>query len=79
VSLQLRRGAEGWDLRITDDGVGFDPASPRRGFGLLSMEERAQLLGGRLRIDSEPGRGSRVHLHVPQSGAVEPTTASPVL
>ena len=71
VSLQLRRSGEGWDLRITDDGVGFDPASPRRGFGLLSMEERAQLLGGQLHIDSEPGHGTRVHLHVPQSDAVE--------
>ncbi|HEY9110090.1 MAG TPA: sensor histidine kinase [Roseateles sp.] len=75
VSLQLSSGTEGWDLRITDDGSGFDTASPRRGFGLLSMEERAQLLGGRLRIDSEPGRGTRLHLHVPQGSVVEPATS----
>jgi signal transduction histidine kinase len=71
VHLELKHGAEGWDLRVQDDGIGFDTASPRRGFGLLSMEERAQLLGGTLHIDSRPGHGTCVHLHLPTDAAAE--------
>jgi signal transduction histidine kinase len=53
-------------LEIEDDGVGFVPArvsQPREtgeGLGLLGMRERLALLGGRLEIESEPGRGTRV-------------------
>ena len=55
---------------ISDDGHGFDvstlPAG-REGFGLHSMRERMELLGGTLTIDSEPGRGTRVVARVPSS------------
>ncbi|MDP9397074.1 MAG: sensor histidine kinase [Actinomycetota bacterium] len=54
-------------LRISDDGRGFDPAGVpggRRGFGLVSMQERARSLGGRLQIRSEPGRGTRVEMRL---------------
>jgi len=64
--------AEGWlDLRIHDDGVGFDARAAReraaRGasFGLLSMTERARLLDGRLEIDSAPGRGTEIRARFP--------------
>lgn len=69
VHLQLQCNDKGWDLRIDDDGVGFETDRPSRGFGLLSMEERAQLMGGTLRIESQPGQGTHVHLHVPISAA----------
>lgn len=57
-------------LSIADDGAGFDPAhtargSERGGFGLTGMGERARLLGGRLRIQSEPGKGTLVEVIVP--------------
>lgn len=47
-------------LRVRDDGRGFDPESVDRGahFGLLGIAERAQALGGRLRVESRPGHGS---------------------
>lgn len=49
---------------VEDDGCGFDVkgvlASQDQGLGLFGMQERASLVGGRLRIDSEPGRGTRV-------------------
>ena len=48
-------------LTVTDDGVGFDPAAPKlraRRLGLTSMEERAEALGGRLEIRSDPGAGT---------------------
>ncbi|MHB8323844.1 MAG: sensor histidine kinase [Candidatus Dormibacteria bacterium] len=50
-------------LVISDDGIGF-PAVPGRpshdGLGMLGMRERATLLGGRLRVRSQPGRGTLV-------------------
>lgn len=53
---------------ISDDGHGFDLASlpeGREGFGLHSMRERMELLGGTLTLDSAPGRGTRVVASVP--------------
>jgi signal transduction histidine kinase len=53
-------------LRIVDNGRGFDPALvPPTAFGLVSMRERAVLLGGRLRIVSRAGDGTRVVLTAP--------------
>jgi two-component system nitrate/nitrite sensor histidine kinase NarX len=53
---------------ISDDGHGFDLSSlpsGREGFGLHSMRERMELLGGTLTLDSAPGRGTRVVATVP--------------
>ena len=53
-------------LSVQDDGVGFDPEAPkhrgkdRSGFGLISRRERARILGGELKVQSEPGRGTLV-------------------
>ncbi|MFJ1703937.1 GAF domain-containing sensor histidine kinase [Kitasatospora sp. NPDC088346] len=55
-------------LRITDDGCGFDPESVRRGgrhLGLVSMRDRAASVGGRLTLESAPGRGTVVEMEVP--------------
>jgi signal transduction histidine kinase len=55
-------------LRVTDDGRGFDPearAVRSRRLGLTSMHERAASLGGSLRIESAPGRGTSVELRFP--------------
>jgi two-component system nitrate/nitrite sensor histidine kinase NarX len=62
---------------IEDDGHGFDVTSQpftRDGFGLHSMRERMELLGGTLTIDSEPGRGTRVVAAVPSPTQNRPTT-----
>jgi signal transduction histidine kinase len=59
-------GAGGIRVTIADDGRGFDPAAPRRrGFGLTSMRERAEVRGGTLEIRSQPGRGTRVEVVIP--------------
>lgn len=62
---------QGIVLTVSDDGAGFDP-SQRLGelaseskFGLLSVRERVESLGGELRIESSPGKGTRVILSVP--------------
>ena len=54
-------------LRIVDDGCGFDPRVPRPGhFGLLTMRERAEALGGTLEVSSVPGQGSALTVTVPR-------------
>ena len=56
-------------LVVADDGIGFDPvhlAEPDegRGWGLLTMTERAEAVGGRCRIESDPGQGVQVVVEV---------------
>ena len=65
VSLRHRSGAI--DVAIADDGVGFTPAAAAaEGHdGLANMQARVDELGGRLAIDSSPGRGTHVHVRVP--------------
>jgi signal transduction histidine kinase len=55
---------------VVDDGQGFDTAAGSRGgAGLLSMRERAALLGGAFMLSSAPGRGTRIDLRVPLRGS----------
>jgi len=53
-------------VAVADDGSGFDPAGPQaqRRLGLVSMRERAEAIGGELRIDSSPGAGTTVSVEV---------------
>ena len=52
-------------VTVRDDGSGFDPNSRTDGFGLLGMQERAQLLGGTLNVDSSPGQGTTITAVLP--------------
>ena len=54
---------------VEDEGTGFDPSEEREGLGLTSSRERAQLIGGRVTIDSAPGAGTRVTVEVPSGEA----------
>lgn len=61
-------------LQILDEGVGFNPQEikeMRSATGLSGMTERAQLLGGELSIDSEPGEGTVIRLKLPLKGHLE--------
>jgi signal transduction histidine kinase len=60
VSLSVQRQGSSVRLCVSDDGSGFDPAVATDGFGLISMHDRATLVGGNLRISSVPGRGTEV-------------------
>jgi signal transduction histidine kinase len=65
VSVELSNGS-GTLLRIADDGEGFDPAHTRAGgFGLVSMRERAESLGGRFTLSSESGTGTKIEVRLP--------------
>jgi len=65
VSVELTNG-HGTLLRIADDGSGFDPRHTRvGGFGLVSMRERTEALGGRFRLSSEAGGGTSIEVRLP--------------
>lgn len=56
-------------LRIIDDGIGFDePQVSGKGLGLSSMHERMLSVSGRLKIDSQPGKGTRIVASCPLGG-----------
>jgi PAS domain S-box-containing protein len=67
VKVTLTQQDSQLTLRVTDDGVGFDPAStPSPGHvGLLEMRERIRAVGGELRISSAPGQGTVVEGAIP--------------
>ena len=52
---------------IWDNGIGFDPEGAAQGerFGLLGLRERAEMLGGKLVIDSEIGKGTTLLVEIP--------------
>jgi len=53
------------ELRVIDEGAGFDPEAADLGFGIVGMTERAELAGGSIAIESAPGRGATVRLRLP--------------
>jgi signal transduction histidine kinase len=71
--VAIRRAGNDIQIRVEDDGSGFDPAAAvsttrgegTGGFGLFNVRERITRLGGRVRIDSQPAEGTRVTLVVP--------------
>lgn len=64
VKIRLERSGSVAMLRISDNGCGFDASLQDRGFGLISMRERAHAVGGDLRIRSAHGRGSEVEVAI---------------
>jgi signal transduction histidine kinase len=67
ISLGFEKDAA-W-LKVRDDGCGFEPSSSVSAggahLGLVGMRERAEMLGGRLSLDSRPGQGTEVAVTVP--------------
>jgi PAS domain S-box-containing protein len=58
-------------LTIEDDGQGFQPDGNAKGMGLKNMTERARMLGGKLKLDSAPGKGARIEIIIPISPRTE--------
>ena len=74
LSVQLDVVDRDWvNLEIVDNGLGFDldqisrgQGRPRsKGLGLISMRERAESVGGEFRVESAPGRGTRIYTRLP--------------
>lgn len=75
ICLEIRSGEV--VVTISDDGHGFDTASVLHGertlsgWGLLGIQERSRLLHGRCEIESTPGQGTTVRVHIPLQAEVE--------
>ncbi len=69
VVVSIERDRESARVVIRDDGVGFDPPAIAGGgrdrFGMETMRERAEAVGGKLTLTSEPGQGTAVELQLP--------------
>lgn len=65
VRMVTRHHGSYVEIRVEDDGAGFDMQNIQHGRGLKSQIKRAQRLGGKLRIDSTPGMGTRLSLRLP--------------
>ena len=71
VAVHLEFGQEFLQVTVKDDGRGFDPEEARRrarergSIGLISMEERVKLFGGRFSVHSAPGAGTRISARFP--------------
>jgi signal transduction histidine kinase len=72
VTITISSGGRGVEARVVDDGRGFDPESTliraaREGhLGLVGMHERVRMLGGRTRIESQPGGPTIISVSLPQ-------------
>jgi len=69
ATITVEMEGQGARLVITDDGIGFDLArvsapGERHGWGLLTMAERAEAMGGSFDIQSTPGRGTQIVVEV---------------
>lgn len=78
VQIEFTFEARQVALQISDDGQGFDlegvlaqRLQDGRGLGLLGMRERAELLGGRLEVQIEAGRGTQIRVQLPLSAVEE--------
>lgn len=67
VEVELRHSDSELEMRISDDGSGFCWQTVKKGHshGLIGMRERAELIGGKLEVSSEKGRGTTVRVKVP--------------
>jgi signal transduction histidine kinase len=71
AAVRLGRTAQGLELAVADDGAGFVPHTVGPGSGLVNMRDRAESVGGTLRVESAPGRGTRIVVQVPWVAAAE--------
>jgi len=76
ASIRVRRLGRYICLTVIDRGRGFKPQELEKtaGFGLLGIRERIQLLGGRMKIKSDPGKGCRLLIAVPDEGPASAVT-----
>jgi len=64
ANITVRHEQDSIILSVEDDGSGFDPKRTR-GLGLVGMEERVKQLGGRMDVQSSPGKGTRLRVTLP--------------
>jgi ligand-binding sensor domain-containing protein/signal transduction histidine kinase len=65
MTIELSYSAETVEMVISDDGCGFNLDQKPAGVGLRTMQERAIMIGGSLKIETTPGGGTRIRVSVP--------------
>jgi len=65
ILIQTEYKSTGISMAIEDNGVGFEPALPVRGFGLQGIRKRAEGIAATLQVTSSPGAGTRVIVTAP--------------
>jgi PAS domain S-box-containing protein len=82
VVVSLEKVEENIEIRVEDDGAGFDlslvcqPTGEKSCLGLFSIRQRIEYLGGSMETDSEPGRGARIALLVPLNSGLHKRTGA---
>lgn len=72
VELSLTLSDDVLCMRIADDGKGFDQRAERpASFGLVGMRERVLIMGGQLHLDTLPGEGTTLRIHIPLDPVAE--------
>jgi two-component system nitrate/nitrite sensor histidine kinase NarX len=72
VTLHLQQAAGAVTLSIRDDGRGFDPEhTPSGHYGLSIMRERADAIGAKLSVASQPGHGTEIAIHWTETRKLE--------
>ena len=65
AAVRLRGSDTALELEIEDHGSGLNGTPDRAGLGIITMRERAELVGGRIEFSRPPSGGTLVRLHVP--------------
>ena len=71
VAIRLEHDVHEVQLHIEDDGCGFqinEPVNGGKGLGLKNIAERVRILGGKLKVESQPGKGTRIEVSIPVDG-----------
>ena len=85
VDLVLKFDLEYASVEVIDDGQGFDLAGAlsdkvaKSSIGLITMRERAEMLGGRMDVDTAPGNGTKIFVTLPISRSSENTMTSAIM
>jgi PAS domain S-box-containing protein len=67
IDIEMCYLPPGLELRVRDNGIGFPSQPPSRGLGLRTMEQRARLIAGRLKVQPHPDGGVEVRCSVPRA------------
>jgi signal transduction histidine kinase len=65
VEIQIEYTADGINMTYKDDGIGFDTNYSKKGVGLKSIFSRLEFYGGKLKINTNPGKGLEVIIKLP--------------
>jgi signal transduction histidine kinase len=69
--VRIRCGDDLAEIEVEDHGVGFDPGAASKGFGLRSVRDRVEHMGGSVRIESIEGEGTTIRACAPVGRARE--------